>query len=274
MRLFRQNLFKDHPYHFTVLGEENSVSRIRRKDITRFYKEYCVPANTVMAIFGDVERKEIIPKIKTLFKGFKGRMPKRLAKPTPRIRTKQASSQKIMDKEQLLIIAGFKTIKITDSERYAFSVLSSILSGSDGRLFYDVRDKLGISYTQGVASVPGLDDGYFLFYIATSKEHLSLGKDIITDEIKRLLSEPVTEEELELAKRDLIGGKLRGIQSVRSLAFEAGLDELYGLGYDNFRKFSSNIEAVTQKDIERIVKKYFDLENLTVVTLGPLQDKD
>jgi len=274
IKLFKQNLFKMHPYRFTVLGEKQTVEKFETKDTLRFYKQFCTPPNLVLAVFGDIDTKTALAKIKKRFKGFKGTIPRRLMEDAVKIKVALYPDEKTMDKEQLLIIAGFKTIKITDPDIYPFYVLSSILSGSDGRLFHDVRDKFGISYTQGVSSVPGLDRGYFLFYIATSKEHLRLGRQLIVDEIKKLQKNQVTDEELMLAKADLIGSHFRRLQSNRGLAFETSLDELYGKGYNNFKTFDSKIQAVTKEDISRIVKKYFKLKQLTVVTLGPLQDAD
>jgi zinc protease len=86
-----------------------------------------------------------------------------------------------------------------------------------------------------------------------------------------LHQEPITDEELRLAKIDLIGARLRQLQSNRGLAFEVSLDELYGLGYEHFKEVSAEIQAVTHQDIKRIVKKYFKVRDLTVVTIGPLE---
>lgn len=274
IKLFKQNLFKMHPYRFTVLGEKQTVEKLETKDVLKFYKQFCTSPNLVLAVFGDIDTNATLAKIKKRFKGFKGTMPRRLMEDTIKIKVALYPDEKIMDKEQLLIICGFKTIKITDPDIYPFYVLSSILSGSDGRLFHDVRNRLGISYTQGVSSVPGLDRGCFIFYIATSKEHSRLARQLIVDEVEKLQKSQVTDEELMLAKADLIGSELRRLQSNGGLAFATSLDELYGKGYNNFKMFDSKIQAVTKEDISRIVKKYFDLKQLTVVTLGPLQDTD
>jgi len=270
IKLFKENLFKDHPYRFTTLGVEDSVETLTKDDILDFYKRFCVPGNTVISVFGDVDAEEVFVRTKRLFKHYSGDVPTCLTKPTPRVDAPSVSNKKVMDKEQVLVMGGFKTIRITNPDRYAFSVLSSILSGSDGRFYYDVRDKLGISYTQGVLSVPGLDKGYFLFYIATSKEHANKAKELITEELNSLREGSVRDEEMELAKTDLIASHVRGLQSLSGLGFETTLDELYGLGFDNFKKFTSRVTAVTKEDINRIIDKYFSKENLTVVTLGPL----
>ena len=271
IKLFKENLFKEHPYRLTVLGEKETVEKLKKKNTAEFYNQFCVPPNLVLAVFGDVEPEETIEKIESRFKQFKGKMPLCLAGETPKLKIIDAPGTKNMDKEQALVIGGLKTIKVSDPDRYAFEVAGSILSGSDGRFYYDVRNKLGISYTQGVSSVPGLDRGYFLFYVATSPEHAELAGQLIVEEVEKLRNDSVTEEEMELAKSDLIGTKLRALQSNSGLAFETSLDELYGLGYDNFKKFDSAIRSVKKEDIDRLVAKYFDPSNLTIVTLGDLQ---
>jgi zinc protease len=271
MRLFKQNLFTGHPYQFTVLGEEKSLKGIKKKHVVKFYRQFCVPPNCVLAVFGDVDAQETMALLKRHFTTFRGNMPRVLAGKTPRLKKRPFPAEQVMQKEQVLVIGGFRTIAITDPDVHAFSVLASILSGSDGRFFYDVRDALGISYTQGAASVPGLDPGSFLFYIATAPEHAELAKKLIADEITTLQKEPITDEELELAKVDLIGARLRQLQSNRGLAFEVSLDELYGLGYEHFKEVGSRIQAVTKQDIKRIIKKYLRVRELTIVTIGPLE---
>ncbi|PIU41269.1 MAG: hypothetical protein COS99_06125 [Candidatus Omnitrophica bacterium CG07_land_8_20_14_0_80_42_15] len=272
IKLFKQNLYKDHPYRFTVIGEKETVENVKREHLVKFYKQFYVPKNLVLALFGDFDKEKTLAKVKALFKDFKGELPSELSGETPKVEPIKAAIAKFMEKEQVVIVAGLKTTKITDPDIYALSVLASILAGSDGRLFYDVRDKLGISYTQGAMTVPGVDPGYFLFYIATSKEHLEDGKELIIDEVKKLQKNSVTEEELKLAKADLVGSKLRSLQSNQGLAFTSSLDELYGLGYDNFKKFASQIESVTKADMDRIVNKYFNIKDLVIVSVGPVHD--
>jgi len=270
IKLFKENLFKDHPYRFTTIGEKATVEKIGREDILRFYDKRCVPSNLILSVFGDVDTQTVQTKVNKLFKGFDKKVSRLATKKTPWVEPIVPPDKKVMDKEQVLLIGGFKAVTVADPQVYAFSVLSSILSGSNGRLFYDVRDKLGISYAQGVSLIPGIDPGSFLFYIATSKENAQLAKDLIAEEIQKLHKDSITEEELTLAKAGLIGAKLRRLQSNRGLSLETSLDELYGLGYDNFKDYSLRIESVTKEDIDRIVKRFLDPKKLIMVTVGSL----
>jgi len=82
-------------------------------------------------------------------------------------------------------------------------------------------------------------------------------KTALLDEIQKLASEGLTPEELTRAKRKLIGQHQIAMQSNDSFGFQCALDELYGLGFDYYKKIEEETNAVTLDDIKRVAAKYF-----------------
>jgi len=104
-----------------------------------------------------------------------------------------------------------------------------------------------------------------VFYIATAPEKIEVARDGLLEEIKKLIIHEVSEEELNRAKKDLIGTETIRLETNQALALQCTLDELYGLGYENFKRYASDINQVTQEDIKKVAVKYFDLGSYTMV---------
>ena len=148
-------------------------------------------------------------------------------------------------------------------------MINSILSRAGGRLYMDIREKLGLSYTLGSFSVFGLDPGYNAFYVATTSKNIPDAKNIILSHIKSLKAEGPTQEEMELAKSDLLGGYFRGLEVNSDVALKAALDELYGIGYDDVFKYPEMIKAVSAQEVMRVAKRYFVDSRLNEITIVP-----
>ncbi|MEK7813349.1 MAG: insulinase family protein, partial [Candidatus Desantisbacteria bacterium] len=171
------------------------------------------------------------------------------------------------DKEQSIILLGYPGVKIGDSDRYVFDVMSSILSGKGSRLFVNLRDKYGLAYYVGVFSILGLSPGAYVFYIGTSKDRIDAALDGIKKEVRILKSEDVTDEELSRAKVSLIGEHLQSMERNSAHGFECALDELYGLGYEEVERFLTGINGVTKDDIKQVANEYLQDDKCTIVII-------
>ncbi len=262
--LLKKNLFEGHPYGLRVLGEYESISSLKREDIIDFYKSYCIPNNMVISISGDIDPEKATQTARDLFSDMKpGKVPPFFAK---YIKQRRRESQVVeMEKVESLVLLGFKTTNIKDPDKYALDVVGSILSGYSGRLFASVRDKLSLAYTLGCVQKISLEAGYLVFYVATIKDKIDETKKILVDEIGNINTQPVGDDELAMAKRELHSGYKIRMQANGFYAFQSAIDELYGLGYDNLYKYEDEIEHVTGEDVKRVANKYLDLTNCVEV---------
>lgn len=269
MKKLRETLFTVHPYRMDSLGTIKSVESLTREDLITFYKQLCVPDNMVLAIFGDVDCEPIIKSAEKKFKKLEKRdlfQPEKVIEPP--IDSARETTE-YLEKEQALILLGYHGADIRNSDRYVLEVITSILSGQGGRLFERIREEHGLAYYTGAFSVLGLDPGMYVFYTGTVTEKYPDALKLLFDEIKRIKSETVAEEELERAKNELIGNKAIDLQTNRALALESALDELYGLGYNNCARYAEYIKSVTKEDILRVANKYFQDNNYALVILLP-----
>ncbi len=92
-------------------------------------------------------------------------------------------------------------------------------------------------------------------------------------EVNRIRDEAPTKEEVEDAKKYLLGSLPFRFTTTGAIAGQLLAAEKYGLGFDFLEKFKKEVEAVTPADVQAVAKKYLDPKTLTIVAVGSI-DKD
>ncbi|MBI5875508.1 MAG: insulinase family protein, partial [Deltaproteobacteria bacterium] len=205
-KLFYKTLYEKHPYRMPVIGTEKTVSGFKRKDLAEHYKRLIVPQNMIISIAGDISKDAAVAKIEELFGGFK-----RKAKPLADlpIDDRQNHIKKTGDtkeKQQTHIALGFLGATITSEARFPLTVLTEILSSQGGRLFVELRDKESLAYALSAFSREGVEPGVLAVYMGSAPEKKDKAIEGILRELKKVITEKVTDEELKRAKSALIGG--------------------------------------------------------------------
>ena len=264
-----KTIFVSHPYGMPELGTSISVERLKRSDLVDYYASYVVPENMVVAVFGDIDAAAQ-RKAEKAFGGLRKSGFKEIIAAGEQEQLAPRKDVKEMPKEQAVLMLGYPGADVKNPDRYALDVINYILSREGGRLYMDIREKLGLSYTLGSFSVFGLDPGYNAFYVATTSKNIADARNIILNHLKSLKSEGPTREEMDLAGNGLLGGYYRGLEINSDVAFEAALDELYGVGYDDIFKYPDMIKAVTGQDVIRAAKRYFADSKLNEIAVVPV----
>jgi zinc protease len=147
--------------------------------------------------------------------------------------------------------------------------LDAALSGQGGRLFYQLRDKESLAYALAFMASSNLDPGFIGVYMGTHPDKLEIAIQGVLRELKKVKSEGLTEDEVERAKKYLIGNFEIGLQTNGSQANTMSLDELYGTGYNHYQKYPQEIQRVTKEDVHRVAQKYFNLEDYALAIIRP-----
>jgi len=271
---FNELVYEGHPLHRPSHGYPETVERITREDLLDFHGRYFVPNNVILSIVGDFRIAQLLPKIEAAFGGWS---PKPLGFPAYAgpVRQKTKRTKFIeMPAQQLNIYLGHLGVTRTNPDYYALQVLDTILGGGAGftaRIPMRLRDELGLAYTTfaSITMTAGLDVGRFIAFIGTSPENMKLAIEGLIGEIRRIIDEPVTAQELQDAKDYLTGSFVFAFESSPQIARFLIHAEVYGLGFDYIEKYPQYIKAVTIDDISRIAKTYLDSENYTLVVVGP-----
>lgn len=263
--LFYAELFKDHPYGKTVLGDENTINSITQADLIDFNKKFYSPKNMILTVVTSLSPENILSVIKTNF----GDMPA-VDFRSPSILQPQAISSpaevtKEMKKEQVYLYLGNFLPGINSPDAPALEVANSILSS---RLGLNLREKKGLAYSVGSSVNFDRDFGWFIASIGTRPKNYKEALDGILNEITQLKENPVSENELESAKNSLWGNLLFYRLSRINQAYYMGVNEFLGAGYDYDEKHLEKIRAVTKDMVKEAAQKYLDTKNYVLAVVG------
>lgn len=272
-KLFRKTLYEKHPYRMDSLGTMESVRSITRDHLSEYYSKMAVPENMVLTVVGDVETKQVVDTARKTFGDLKrgGFLPRSipLESPLPRLRR----SESYQNKEQAHFVLGFLGTTFRDKDHYALEILDAALSGQGGRLFYQLRDKESLAYALAFMASSNLDPGFIGVYMGTHPDKLDRAIQSVLRELRKVKEEGLTEDEVERAKRYLIGNFEIGLQTNGAQANTMSLDELYGMGYDHYQKYPQEIEKVSKEDVHRVAQKYFNLDAYVLAIIRPPAEK-
>lgn len=271
---FYKTLYGDHPYGMDILGTKTSVQKITRKDILKYYNNYLSTDNLVIVAVGDFEQNEAIELLKKNLAQvpFRKTIQPAIKRVEP-LKEIRRSEKSVHEKEQVHILLGFLGTTVTDDDQYSLQVLDAILSGQGGRLFVKLRDEQSLAYDLRALNVAGIDPGYFALYIASSAEKEEQAVQGLISEIKRVLLSGVSQEEVERAKKYIVGNYEISLQSNSSQASNIALNEIYNLGYDFYKKYPDKINSVTVDKVNEVAKKYLDLNKYVISIIRPENKK-
>jgi zinc protease len=274
---FNELVYQDHPLHRPSHGYPNTVERLTRDDLVEFHRRYFVPNNIILSVVGDFQVPEFLPKIEKAFGGWEAKPVIFPIYPEPTRQNTKRVKFITMPAQQLNIYLGHLGISRTNPDYYALQVLDTILGGGAGftaRIPQRLRDELGLAYTTfaSITMTAGWDPGRFVSFIGTSPENMKLAIDELLNEIRRIIEEPVTAQELQDAQDYLTGSFVFGFESSPQIARFLVHAHVYGLGFDFIEKYPQYVRAVTVNDVTRVARKYLDSENYTLVVVGPVAE--
>lgn len=266
--LFYQTIFTTHPYRFPVLGVEDTVRALQREQLIDYYRTLLNPAQLVVSVVGDVSTEQIIDHFQAALEPLP-EQPRKAAWPPEEPRpTTIRTAHKAVEKQQAHVVLGFQGVSLANPDRYPLKVLEAILSRQGGRLFYELREQRALAYSVTAFGVEGLAPGVVGVYVGTDPGKVDEATTAVLTELKRVREELVDPEELEQAKKYLTGSYEISLQSNSAQCEEMGFNELYGLGYENGRRYLAAIQATTAEDLRRVARRYFEDEAHALVIVG------
>ncbi|MCP3676037.1 MAG: insulinase family protein [Deltaproteobacteria bacterium] len=268
-KLLQRDLYRKHPYGMPLMGTSESVAAFNRNDMVSHYETIVVPERMVITVVGDVDRATAERRITELFGSLTRRadgLPELLVEASKEVVSSVGATR---ESAQVNIGIGFLGTTVKSGDRYPLEVLVEILSAQSGRLFTALRDEKSLAYSVSAFSRPGVERGLLGLYIGSAPEKQEAAVEGLLAELRKVMRDGVGEEELARAKGAIIGGYEIGLQKNSSQASEMANDELFTLGYDEFKRYPEKIERVTAEDVLKVARKYLDLKGYTISIVGP-----
>ena len=259
----------NHPASLVAPPAE-SLKKLTSKDLADFHATYYRPNNALLAIVGDVTMKEIMPKLEKTFGDWqKGDVP---AMNIPAAPAQSDSRIYLIDRPgsvQTVLQLGTLGIERTSPDYFSVLLADRVLGGGpSGRLFLNLREDKG--YTYGAYSNFG-GSKFRGTWVSSSEVRTDVTEGAMKEfmyELNRLRNETVPAEELESAKRAIIGSFALSLEQPTALLQNIVTQKIYNLPADYWDTYPQKVAAITAADVQNAAKKYIDMGHLQVVAVG------
>ncbi|MEU5430097.1 pitrilysin family protein [Streptomyces olivoreticuli] len=276
--LFAHTMLGDTPLGRPVLGTVDTINALGRDQIARFYKKHYDPTHLVVAAAGNVDHAKVVRQVRAAFEkaGALGRADATPVAPRAGARTiRTAGRVELLGRktEQAHVVLGMPGLARTDERRWALGVLNTALGGGmSSRLFQEVREKRGLaysvySYTSGYA-----DCGLFGVYAGCRPSQVHDVLKICRDELDKVASDGLTDEEITRAVGQLSGSTVLGLEDTGALMNRIGKSELCWGDQMSVDDMLTRISAVTPDEVRSVARDVLG-QRPSLSVIGPLKDK-
>ena len=257
---YYKNLYEGHNYGYTNTVILENLKNLKKEDVVNAYSSIVNNSKKVVAFVGDLDFDYVKKSLDEKLGDIKPSISSLPDLKKPVLKEKKDVELIQPDLNQAHILKGWY-VDSADSEDFpAISLLNIILgaSGLSSRLFLELRDKKGLAYVVRSAYDVARLSANFSIYIATEPKNIEVSLKGFDEEIEKIKTIPVSEEELENAKNNLFG-KWAFISETNSQ--QANCLAHYGImgfGFDFHQKAVEKVKKVTVEDIMRCANKYFN----------------
>ena len=271
---FMKATYQSHPYAKPSEGTETSVKAIKRKDIVSFYKKHYTAKNSMIAIVGAVSHELAKQISEDISAGFQDGEKASSIRAVENLEEPQSIFIEYPS-AQTHILVGQPGMKRGDSDYFSLYVGNHILGGGGmvSRLFEEVREKRGLSYSAYSYFSPMLFKGPFTAGLQTKTDQADEAISVLLENIKNYIEQGPTEEELIAAKKNITGGYPLRIDSNSKILNYVVVIGYYKLPLDYLETFNNNVEAVTIENIKDAFKRRLSPDKLVLVKVGALSNK-
>jgi predicted Zn-dependent peptidase len=268
MELFTEAMWPDHPLGRPILGTKKSVSAFDREQLSEFFRSSYRPGNLVVSAAGHLDHQATAELIQRHF-GELAQGGDAVDGGPPRPAAKVVTRSK-KELEQVHLCLGTPSYPQTHGSRYGVYVLNTILGGSmSSRLFQNVREKRGLVYSISSGVTAYSDAGIMSVYAGTSLDSVDEVLKLTLDELRRLMGERLTDDELRRAKDHLKGSLMLSLESTGARMSHLARQEIYFGRQFGLDEITNGIEAVEGDQVQRIANEVFS-GGLTLSVLGNL----
>lgn len=279
--IFSAAFFPRHPLGMNIAGTPKTVRTFNPEGTREYHRRVFNANNLVIAAAGNVRHSHLVDLADAVLSSRFSVPSSAESKLKFELRTEDIppgiaapiiiKQNKNLEQAHLVIATPF--VGGRDDKRYAADLLANIIGGgTSSRLWQTVREERGLAYSVGASAVMFRDCGFFSMFAGTSPEQTAEVVDLAIAELRKIVKEGATAEELELAKQQSRASILLGLEdSAARAATLAQSEMLYGRQIP-IEETLAKIDAVSVEEIQAIAQEFFKTENVAFAALGNLKD--
>jgi zinc protease len=266
-------------WQYVMYGEDSFESRQATKDgwdqvtpdrLRAQHARLVHPGNVIISVTGDFDPDDMARRLAAAMDGWKrGEMAPN--PPAPTHVFKPGVYHVAKDIPQGKVRVGRRSLQRDDPDYFAAEVMNDILGGGGftSRLMKQIRSNEGLAYSVGSRMGAGV---YYPSTFAGSFESknptVALAIKIMRDEFKRMQDQPVTAEELDVAKKGFIEAFPSQFASKDATLGILVADEWTGRDPEYWKTYRENIQKVTADDVQRVARKYLNFDDMAIMVVG------
>ncbi len=277
---FMTTAYEVHPYRHPVIGWMADLQSMTVKDLRDWYGRYYTPANAILVVTGDVEPKEVFALAQKHFGTVPARPPVTTATTAELPQKTERRARVSLPAEVPYLLLGYHVPvhasagrhEVAEWEPYALSILGGVLDGGQAARFESelVREKKIASSIDLDYSAVSRSPTLLLIEATPTNGHTTAELEkAIRAQIERIRNEPVSAEELQRVKAQVVAGNVYSRDSVFYQAMQIGRLAAVGLDWRMLDDYVKNLNAVTAEQVQTVARKYLVDTNITVAILDP-----
>jgi predicted Zn-dependent peptidase len=273
--LLQLKSFPGNPLGMSILGTPETIGSFTAEGFRDFMKARYSPKNVVIAVAGNINEAEVLEKITAAFGSYTG---------APDVFEEKEAiyvpgfSLREKDIEQVHLCMGFPGIKSGVDESYAMAAVNTILGGGmSSRLFQTIREKHGLVYTVYSYNANYYDTGIFVIYAALNPDNVHDVLNLVSQEVRGMLTNKITNEQLLKAKEQLKSNFLLSLENAASRMNSIGrtllmldktitpdelVEKIDAIKLDSFFEICDRVFKPDQMSLSLVGKKVDDFKDL------------
>ncbi|MFM9904103.1 MAG: M16 family metallopeptidase [Pyrinomonadaceae bacterium] len=276
--IFSEAFFPAHPLGMSIAGTPKTVKSFTAEITRKYHSEVFNASNLVISAAGNITHEQMLDLVESA--GFSLSRPKedklKLALKTIELKSPEMAAPILIKQntnlEQAHLVIATPLVSATDKRRYAADLLANIIGGgTSSRLWQKVREQRGLAYSVGASSISYQDCGLFSIFAGTSPEQVEEVVDLSIAEMRAIVRDGVTSDELKLAKQQSQASILLSLEDSAARAATLAQSEMTHGRQISVEETLAAVDAVTTQDCHKIAQEFFRTETIAFAALGDLK---
>jgi len=274
-QLLRQAVYREHPYHKSVLGTEETLQRITQKDIRSAYAHYVVPDQAYISIVGNITGCHLQDMCEDALASWHSKKAPALELPSLEKPVSRVIDYTINRDQTVLCYAGLSVSRF-DEDFHALLLFDQnftggVLDSMHSQLF-QLREQSGLFYAAGGSMLAGSGRGPGMILIKSI-----ISQDQIEDAQERMKQlirqapDAYTQEDHEEAQRAIINTLADHFATAQQTAQTFVSMQRFALPDDYFDKRAEHIRSIDRETVQETARAYLDLRHMITLRVGRIE---
>jgi predicted Zn-dependent peptidase len=267
--VYLEKVFEGHLLATPILGTEETLSALKRQDIVDHYKDQFRGPRIIVSVAGPIEHDQVLEMVEKSM-GRVSRHGKAFKRKPPRLKKVEEFIPR--PSEQVHLLVGLPSCSYKSKYRFESYVVNELVGGGVTSRFYQkIREDKGLVYSVYSFLQSFVDTGLFLTYAGTSDKNALPVLKAMKSELDKFLDQGLKRGELSMFKTQVKGQILLGAEDMENRMNSLGINEMVFGEYRPIDEVIEEIDRVTLRSISDYVRKYFDMNQLSLMVMGDLE---